>query len=584
MNSDKNIKIPKKTIIYSKYFKSKLNLDEILDISDSTDDIAIFVDENVLPEINDDDLNHVNYLEILNAGICLANYGKNNKLKKNELKSFVLIMIDLLYNNLSEAIASLTKKEIEARNKSIEFLNSLNNLEKMDESLKIRLLIDFVLNSHEKERELIKKSVMLTPEQINKINQVERKGFSAKVRFILDSYFIENKTLISEQDVISGVNSNIIEIYYKLKEKIIQWDDKIKFKPIRDYLTFSYYYRFLRINFDNDKMSLQLSFSDNKPFDDYKNITKEIETKTKRKKFNFSLNSYDDIDYALFLIKQSYENNNHDIYSYLAFNSDIHNLFNKIKRYNFPFNKIPQNGLFVMFEKGEKFRSTDKSINKAIDRNTDNNTNKAIDRNTDKSINKAIDRNTDNNTNKTTDRNIDRIVYVGSNIKKNRLPKMLNFIFKDGNRDNTIFRKNIGRALLRNNNNYFKKFNIKSTPNLIAMWDMDFKEFNEKYDNDSDESKEIGKVEEMVSQYIQDNFSFSLIKIEDKLKRSHLKSKIISSLSLSEESKPSKTWLGHDSTREKIRKSGLYLEQHLYNRENQLNNEDIEFLKEIAKE
>ena len=536
MNSDKNIKINKETSIYSKYFNLKLNLDEILNISDSTDDISIFVDEKILPEINDDELDHINYLKILDAAICLASYGKNNKLKKSELKSFVLIMLDLLYNNLNETITFLTKKEIGIRDRSIEFLNSLNNLEEMDESLKIRLLIDFVVNNHEKEKELIKKSLMLTTEQIEKINQVEGKGFSSKVRFILDSYFVKNKTFISEKEVISRVDSNIVEIYHKLKEEILRWNNKIKLKPIKDHLTFSYYYRFLRISFDKDKMNLQLSFGENKPFDDYKDITKEINTKDKRKKFNFILNSYDEIEYALFLIKQSYENNNQDVYSYSAFNSSIHKLFNKAKRYKFPFKKIPQNGLFVLFEKGEKFRDTD------------------------------------------------RIVYLGSNIKKDRLPKMLNFIFKEGNRDNTSFRKNIGRALLKRNNTiYFKKFNIKSTPNLISMWDMDFKEFNEKYDDDSNENKEMGKVEEMVSHYIQDNFSFSIIGVEDKLKRSHLKSKIISSLSLSEESKPSNTWLGYDSTRDKIRKSGLYLEQHLYNRENQVNNEDIEFLKEIAK-
>jgi len=541
-NNDKNYELSKISI-NSRYFDSKLDLNEILGVFDSSDDIVIFIDEKILPEINDDELDYKNYLEIIDGINCLGVYGKDNKLKSNELKSFILIMVNLLYNNnfnLNENknIISLTNNEIKTRNRAIEFLNSLNQLE-VDEAQKVKLLIDFVLNNYEKEKELIKKSVMITPEHIEKINRVEGKGFSAKVRFILDSYFAQNKTIVTEEKLSLGVDSNILEIYNRLKKEILNWNNEIKFKPINDYLIFSYYYRFLKMGFDKDKINLELSFNEDKPFADYKSITKEIKTKEKKiKKFNFSLNDYNDINYALFLIKQSYENNNQDIYSYTAYNHSIHKLFNNAKRYEFPFNnKIPKNGLFVLFEKGEKFQGED------------------------------------------------RIVYVGSNIKENRLFKMLNFIFKDGNRDNTSFRRNIGRTLLaKDDNEYMKKFEIIPSSELVNNWNMDLKEFNEEYSEKSEENKQIENVEEMVSQYIQDHFSFSIIKLDDKLKRLSMKNKIISSLSLSDEFYPSKEWLGHNSPREKIRKSGLWLEQHLGNRENQLTNEDVEFLKEIAKE
>jgi predicted transport protein len=548
MNTDNNHVILEEIEINSKYFQSKLNLANIVDFLDSTNSIATFIDENIIPEFNNNynyNFDHENSLIVIDAAMLLGTYGKNKKLKKNELKSFVLILLDLFYNNISYSFVSLNKREIDVRNKSIEFLNSLNHLE-IDEKLKIKLLIEFVLNSHEKEKELIKKSVMLSSDQIKKINQVEGKGFSSKVRFILDSYFIENEKIITEEEIISRLNNNIVNIYYKLKEEILKWDTSIELKSINNYIIFSNFYRFLKITFTKNQIKLHLSFSEDKPFDDYKHITRELEVKVKRKELYFTLNNYKEIDYALFLIKQAYENNNQDIYSFTAFNTSIQKIFNKLKKYKFPIinesamikngSNMTKNGLFVLFENGEKFRD------------------------------------------------MDRIVYIGSNIKKNKLIKMLEYIFKEGDRENTRFRKNIGRILLnKGDKKLFKKFNINYNPKLINIWDMDIKEFNQEYATDSVENKEIKKIEEMVSKHIQENFSFSLIEIEDKFKRTNLKSKIISTLSLSENNKPSKEWLGKYSPRKQIRDSGLYLEHHLFNKENQLRKEDIELLEILAK-
>ena len=528
--------------INSIYFKSKIDLKEILGDLESTEDMAIFVEEKILPEINEDDLDFTEYAEIEHAVSYLVSYGNVNKIKTSELKSFILIILDLLYNdyNLNKAIVSLTNNEMKTRSKAIEFLNSLNQLEK-DESKKIRYLIDFVLNNYEKEKEIIKKSVMLTRDHIDKINQVEGKGFSAKVRFILDSYFKGNRPLTTEEELISKVDNNLLEIYSKLKSEILSWNNEIKLKVLTDSIVFSYFYRFLKVSFNQDKINLELSFSNDKPFEDYKAITKEEinETSTNGiRNIRFSLENPKDINYGLLLIKQSYENNNEDIFSYTAYNHNIHKIFNEAKRYSYPLrDEIPNNGLFVLFEKGEKFHDKD------------------------------------------------RIVYVGSNIKENRIPKMMDYIYQSGNRDNTSFRKNIGRSLLEKDyKSYNKKFNVHPTNKIKTLWNMDIKEFDDEFDENSKENKEIQNIEEMVSKYIQDNFSFSIIEVDDKLKRLQLKNKIISSLSLSDESKPNEDWLGYDSPREKIRKSGLWLEQHLGNMENQLIAEDVEYLKDLAKE
>jgi len=37
--------------------------------------------------------------------------------------------------------------------------------------------------------------------------------------------------------------------------------------------------------------------------------------------------------------------------------NEIHEIFNELKEYSFPFNEkeIPKNGIYILFEKGEKF-------------------------------------------------------------------------------------------------------------------------------------------------------------------------------------------------------------------------------------
>lgn len=67
-----------------------------------------------------------------------------------------------------------------------------------------------------------------------------------------------------------------------------------------------------------------------------------------------------------------------------------------------------------------------------------------------------------------------------------------------------------------------------------------------------------------VSKYIQDNFSFVVLQIDDKKERLLIESKIISTVSLCDGCKPSKNWLGLYSPREKIKESGLWLVNELY--------------------
>ncbi len=45
---------------------------------------------------------------------------------------------------------------------------------------------------------------------------------------------------------------------------------------------------------------------------------------------------------------------------------ELHQLFNKQKRFSFPFeeliNEIPQNGIYIIFESGEKYKDFDRIV------------------------------------------------------------------------------------------------------------------------------------------------------------------------------------------------------------------------------
>ncbi len=202
---------------------------------------------------------------------------------------------------------------------------------------------------------------------------------------------------------------------------------------------------------------------------------------------------------------------------------EIHEIFNSMKRYRFPFNEreIPKNGVYVLFEKGESGHGKD------------------------------------------------RIVRVGTHTGKNQLPSRLMQHFVNENKDRSIFRKNIGRAILSQEKDPFLKY-----------WEIDLttKESKNKFLNLIDLEKQK-QIEKKVTDYIQKNLSFVVFIIEDKEKRLEIESKIISTLSLCKECNPSVNWLGLFSPKEKIRKSGLWQVNELY--KSSLTNKDIEELKKL---
>lgn len=203
---------------------------------------------------------------------------------------------------------------------------------------------------------------------------------------------------------------------------------------------------------------------------------------------------------------------------------ELHKIFNNLERFTYPFEErlhlIPSNGIYVKFEKGEKFNG------------------------------------------------LDRIVRVGTDTGENNLKKRLIEHFVTENKNRSIFRKNIGRALLNKESNPYLKY-----------WELDTtsksdKEKNLKFIDFEFESK----LEKEISNYIKTSFSFCIFNVETKENRLFWESKIISTIAQSKV-KPTDDWLGQHSPKKQIRESGLWQVQGL--KKTKLTDEEFDTLKQI---
>ena len=122
----------------------------------------------------------------------------------------------------------------------------------------------------------------------------------------------------------------------------------------------------------------------------------------------------------------------------------------------------------------------------------------------------------------------------------------------------------------------------KTKDEFLHQWELDLttREAKDKFVDKVDLEKQE-QVEKEVTRYIQDNFSFAIIPVEDKDKRLEIESKIISSISLCPDCRPSDNWFGLFSPKEKIRESGLWLVNELY--KEKLNFSELEEIRNLAK-
>ena len=89
------------------------------------------------------------------------------------------------------------------------------------------------------------------------------------------------------------------------------------------------------------------------------------------------------------------------------------------------------------------------------------------------------------------------------------------------------------------------------------------------------------EVEKRISQYIQENLSFTVFEVLTKDKRLFWESRIISTLAAFPNINPSENWLGQYSPKEKIREYGLWQVNELLNQP--LNESEFNALTELIK-
>ncbi|MCS7135622.1 MAG: hypothetical protein NZ931_00780 [Aigarchaeota archaeon] len=141
--------------------------------------------------------------------------------------------------------------------------------------------------------------------------------------------------------------------------------------------------------------------------------------------------------------------------------------------------------------------------------------------------------------------------------------------------DRSIFRKNIGRALL----------NIERD-NYLKIWEIDFtvRKNQELWGDKRDVEKEK-KIEEAITKILRERFSFRFIILDPYVERmgsKGLESSLIGTLAHCKLCKPSPNWLGKYSPVQKIREGKLWLVQHL--KSNPINEKDKEIIIKAVEE
>lgn len=176
---------------------------------------------------------------------------------------------------------------------------------------------------------------------------------------------------------------------------------------------------------------------------------------------------------------------------------ELHHLFASRKPHRFLFDssEIPENGIYVLFEEGESAHATD------------------------------------------------RIVRIGTHTGDEQLRSRLNQHFVNENKDRSIFRKNIGRAILNRDNDPF-----------LEQWEIDLttRAAKTQYASHVDMEKQA-QVEKQVTASTQTCFKFVVFPVLRKDERLFWESRIIATVSRCPDCRPSPGWLGLSSPKEKIR-------------------------------
>lgn len=203
----------------------------------------------------------------------------------------------------------------------------------------------------------------------------------------------------------------------------------------------------------------------------------------------------------------------HSVYKckqlHIIFNNSINYDYSQI--HNIPFN----NGIYIMFEIGELYND------------------------------------------------LNRIVRVGTHNVQGRLKIRLKDHFIRKNKDGSIFRKNVGKALLnKRNDDYLPIWNINTSKPENYSYVIRDKQ---------------NRIENEVTDYLQKNITFAALRVDDDNFRLRIEKAIIATLNSDNTFNPSQRWLGNYSPENKIKNSGMWLKDGLTHEI--LNDKEFEFIK-----
>jgi hypothetical protein len=145
-----------------------------------------------------------------------------------------------------------------------------------------------------------------------------------------------------------------------------------------------------------------------------------------------------------------------------------------------------------------------------------------------------------------------RIVRIGSHTGMGNLASRLREHVRL-NKDRSIFRKHVGRALLQRDKDPY-----------LAIWNLDLtaKKAREEHGHRVDKTKQA-TIESSVSAYIEGNFTVSILAASDSDAACRLEERCIGTVSSCSNCAPSAAWLGRHAD-PRIAQSGLWQIMHLY--------------------
>ena len=142
-----------------------------------------------------------------------------------------------------------------------------------------------------------------------------------------------------------------------------------------------------------------------------------------------------------------------------------------------------------------------------------------------------------------------RIVRVGTHTSPRRLKERLKDHFVRENHNGSIFRKNIGKAMLNRDGDPY-----------LPIWTLDTSKAPHRGKEDRIREAEI---ENRVSAFLRERFRFCVFPVPDREERLRMEEAIIATLNRSEDFRASEGWLGNSSPEREIRESGMWLKQGL---------------------